>query len=132
MTDQQIEDKIDRALRLHVSEYHSSKIVSRKGFVPPTLADVQQYRKDCTPDLDSVDPKKFWKSYDDCDWKDTQGKPIRNWKLKMWTWARHSPEGIIAAQHKKAVCVNCGKESTLIVSNKAYCGPICRQKVLGW
>lgn len=58
-------------------------------FIAPTLEDVQKYIAD-NPKLSDVDPEIFWHGYNDGDWIDTNGKPVRNWKLKLWTWHNFS------------------------------------------
>jgi len=59
-----------------------------KHFVPPTLDDVKKYVAD-NPELSNVDPTNFWKSFNDGDWIDTRGNPVRNWKLKLRTWSNY-------------------------------------------
>ncbi len=58
-----------------------------KKFIPPTLEDVKQYIAE-NPELSNLDAYSVWKGYDDGGWIDTQGKPVRNWKLKLWTRSR--------------------------------------------
>lgn len=55
-----------------------------KSFVPPTLEQVKTYIQE-NPELSNIEPKDFWKGYNDGGWIDTQGKPVRNWKLKLRT-----------------------------------------------
>lgn len=62
----------------------SSTSKQRKGFVPPTLEDVKKYISE-NSELNNIDPQDFWKGYSDGGWIDTQGKPVRNWKLKLRT-----------------------------------------------
>lgn len=61
----------------------------KKKFVPPTIEDVKKFILE-NPDLDNIDPVDFWKGYNDGDWYDTQGKPVRNWKLKLRTRSRYA------------------------------------------
>ncbi len=63
--------------------------IRKKRWSPPTLEEVKAYRA-ANPELRNVDAYTFWASYTKSDWQDTAGKPIRNWKLKMWTWSRHA------------------------------------------
>jgi len=63
-----------------------------KKFVPPTQAEVVEYVKN-NPELSNVDPVNFWKGFDDGGWIDTQGKPVRNWKLKLRTWSNYGQSG---------------------------------------
>lgn len=63
------------------------------SFVPPTLEDVERYIAD-NPKLSNIDADIFWHGYNDGGWIDTKGKPVRNWKLKLWTWHRFGGERI--------------------------------------
>ena len=56
----------------------------KKKFIPPTLDEVKKYAAE-NPELTGIDPVDFWKGYNDGGWIDTQGKPVRNWKLKFRT-----------------------------------------------
>lgn len=40
----------------------------------------------------SVDPDYFWEYYEDAEWKDVKGKPVKNWKLKARTWSNREKE----------------------------------------
>lgn len=60
----------------------------RKQFVPPTLAEIQEYIS--TMNL-NVDPQAFYDYFTAPDsegrtWIDSEGKPVRNWKQKIQTW----------------------------------------------
>ncbi|MBN2312343.1 MAG: hypothetical protein JXM79_00345 [Sedimentisphaerales bacterium] len=71
---------------------HTSKKenIKRKKFIPPTLKEVQEYIE-ANPELGNVDAETFFKGFNDSDppWHDTQGKPVRNWKLKLRTWSSY-------------------------------------------
>lgn len=58
----------------------------RKAFIPPTIKEIKEYQKE-NPELLCIDAEDFFKGYNDSDppWIDTQGKPVRNWKLKLRT-----------------------------------------------
>lgn len=60
----------------------------KRVFTPPTLEDVKKYISD-NPELKNVDPNTFWKGFNDGGWIDTQGKPVRNWKMKLRTWSNY-------------------------------------------
>jgi hypothetical protein len=64
------------------------QVIRKKPWKPPALEEVKAYQKEC-PELRSVDAYLFWKGFNDGGWVDTQGKPVRNWKLKMRTWASY-------------------------------------------
>ena len=40
----------------------------------------------------TVSPKRFFDYYDAGEWKDGNGKPVKNWKQKLQTWQAHEPE----------------------------------------
>jgi len=54
-----------------------------KGFVPPSLQEVQDY---CKSRGNSVNPKGFFDYYVAGDWKDKDGKAVKNWKQKVLSW----------------------------------------------
>lgn len=56
----------------------------RHTFVPPSIEEVKKYIQE-NPELSNIDPVDFFKGYSDGGWIDTQGKPVRNWKLKLRT-----------------------------------------------
>ena len=59
---------------------------SKKEFVAPTLAEVEEY---CKSRNSTVDPKYFWEHFDAGDWHDASGKPVQRWKQKLVTWERN-------------------------------------------
>jgi hypothetical protein len=59
-----------------------------KGFTPPTFDEVKKYITD-NPELSNVNAETFFKGFNDSGWIDTQGKPVRNWKLKLRTWSSY-------------------------------------------
>lgn len=63
---------------------NENKVKKKKGFVPPTLEEVQKYIKENDYDLDA---KKFFKYFTDGGWIDSRGNPVRNWKQKIITWS---------------------------------------------
>ena len=52
----------------------------KKEFTPPTLEEVKAY---CEERKNNVNPQRFIDHYAVADWKDTNGKPVRNWKQKI-------------------------------------------------
>ena len=57
----------------------------RSRFVPPTLEEISAY---CHERGNNVDPQKVFDYYSAADWKDSSGKPVRNWKQKIIAWER--------------------------------------------
>lgn len=54
-----------------------------KGFIAPSLQEVQDY---CKSRGNSVSPKGFLDYYVAGDWKDKDGKAVKNWKQKVLSW----------------------------------------------
>ena len=55
-------------------------------FVPPTVEEVRAYVE---AEGLSVDPEAFVRYYSP-EWKDKDGKPVHNWKLKVRMWESHN------------------------------------------
>ena len=55
----------------------------KKEFTPPTLEEVTQYvlEKQLV-----INPYKFIDWYSKTDWKDNEGKQVKNWKMKAINW----------------------------------------------
>lgn len=54
-----------------------------KKFIPPTKEEVEKFATDNGfPDWLGV---RAWQHYDDGDWHDTNGKPVKSWKQKVRT-----------------------------------------------
>lgn len=75
---------------------------------PPTLDELQAYAKERCP---SVNPLAFSEYYTGQDWVDKNGKPVRNWKLKMITWHENEVKRgwKPASSYADPVCPGCGK-----------------------
>ena len=56
-------------------------------FQKPTLEEVIDY---CKERNNNVDPVKFFDYFEAGEWKDANGKPVKNWKQKIITWERFS------------------------------------------
>lgn len=55
----------------------------KKAFAPPTLPEVQEYVKERGL---MIDPTAFFDYFTEGKWKDSEGKPVKNWKQKALTW----------------------------------------------
>ncbi len=55
----------------------------RKRFAPPSLQDIQNY---CKERNNSVSASKFFDYYSAGEWKDKDGKAVKNWKQKLLSW----------------------------------------------
>ena len=51
-----------------------------KTFIKPTLSEIEDY---CRQRGNTVNCKQFFDYYNSADWKDSSGKPIKNWKQKI-------------------------------------------------
>ena len=61
-------------------------------FVPPKLEEVEAY---CRERNNYVDAKRFFDYYSAGNWKDKDGKPVKNWKQKMIAnWERNATKPI--------------------------------------
>lgn len=63
--------------------YHDTCDDTSKRFKKPTLDEIQNY---CESRKNDVDAKKFYDYYEANEWKDKNGKKIKNWKQKVITW----------------------------------------------
>lgn len=62
----------------------------KKPFVPPTIEEVEEY---CKKRNNGVDARKFFDFYNEADWIDSKGNPVRNWKQKIIsTWESKKTE----------------------------------------
>lgn len=55
----------------------------KESFIPPTLDEIASY---CKERKNNVDAKKFFDYYSVSNWKDREGKKVKNWKQKIITW----------------------------------------------
>ena len=65
-------------------------ITNRNKFILPTKEQVKEYAISRNR-LDLVD--KFFDYYSEGDWKDKDGKKVKNWKQKFITWENRNTEG---------------------------------------
>lgn len=56
------------------------EIKKEKGKIIPTLEEIENY---CRERNNNVDAKRFFDYYNTANWKDKDGKQIKNWKQKM-------------------------------------------------
>lgn len=69
-----------------VTSSNTDRERKRKRFTPPTRQECIDYAREKHP---SVDGGRFWDYYTEGEWHDSNGKPVKNWKLKMNTWDSH-------------------------------------------
>lgn len=76
-------------VKIEVKSKSKVKDKVKGKFKPPTFEEVVEYISK-NPELKNVDPKTFWKGFNDSGWIDTRGNPVRNWKLKLRTWSSYA------------------------------------------
>ena len=59
-------------------------------FKKPTLLEVKEY---CKERGNNIDANQFYDYYETNNWKDKDGKQIKNWKQKMITWESKEKKG---------------------------------------
>lgn len=65
-------------------------LTSLKRFKAPTLEEVKAYAKERGS---TVDPVKFYDYFCEGGWRDSEGKPVKNWKQKLMTWEKYGGGG---------------------------------------
>lgn len=92
--DQKITDDTTKAeldiieyLKKCVNQYTEKEKAKKPKFEPPTLSEVEQYVREKGY---NVDVQRFMEYYTTSEWHDNNGKPIKNWKLKLLVWNRPS------------------------------------------
>ena len=80
----------------NIKEKDITKVISKKkavSFCPPTLEEVKKY---CIERGNDIDPKRFFDYYNESNWVDGKGDPVKNWKQKLITWeGRGSTNGTV-------------------------------------
>jgi len=76
----------DRSTTVQQSKVKESKVKESKVkeskvniFIPPQIEEVKLFFEE----NGYVNGEKAWNYYNDADWKDSTGKPVKNWKQKM-------------------------------------------------
>ena len=69
----------------HVENHaqYNTKELNTKEYTPPTVEEIRKYVQENNL---LVDADYFYEYYEDTEWKDKGGDPVRNWKLKCRTW----------------------------------------------
>ena len=68
---------------------NNKKEIYKEKFKPPTLEEVEEY---CKSRNNNINPQKFFDYYNVSNWKDKDGKQVKNWKQKVITWERGKNE----------------------------------------
>lgn len=73
----------------YIKKENTSYSRKKAGFTPPTKEEIEEY---CQERKNKVDAQKVYDFYSANDWKDSNGKPIKNWKQKIiGVWERNQP-----------------------------------------
>lgn len=73
-------------------ENNNRVYIDEPSFMPPKLEEVEAY---CKERNNYVDAKRFFDYYSAGNWKDKDGKPVKNWKQKMIAnWERNATKPI--------------------------------------
>lgn len=67
----------------HARELIPDLKIETNRFKKPTMDEVEAY---CKERNNNVDAKKFYEYYEVNNWKDRDGKQVKNWKQKVITW----------------------------------------------
>ena len=71
----------------------------KESFTPPSLEEVEEY---CKERNNKVDAKQFFDYYNEGNWKDYKGNPIKNWKQKIIAvWEKKAEEQYKEEQRKE-------------------------------
>lgn len=79
----------DNNTSINITSINKKEIYKEK-FKKPTLEEVEEY---CKSRNNNVNPQKFFDYYNVSNWKDKDGKQVKNWKQKVITWERGKNEG---------------------------------------
>ncbi len=71
-----------------VGEHTEKESGERENFIPPTLEMVETYAKGTGL---QVDARRFVAVQEENGWKDSEGRPIRNWRTWLEGWAARNP-----------------------------------------
>lgn len=95
---------VEKPLRHKTKEIRRRERKKGKPFSPPTLEEVKAYVKEKGL---PIDPQYFLDYFTAGDWHDSKGQPVKNWKQKALTWARHNkheappPEAVTLSQEEQ-------------------------------
>lgn len=77
------EKEIEKEIEIETEIETEKENKRKKSFTPPTREEVREY---AAQRASGVDPDRFYDYFSAGDWKDSEGKPVRNWKQKFITW----------------------------------------------
>lgn len=84
----------------NINKESNTKVLPKK-FVRPSLEEIKVY---CSERKNSIDPVKFFDYYEAQDWKDSTGKPVKNWKGKVIIWESRNTQP--KKQERSKICQN--------------------------
>ena len=74
------ENKNESETSLELDSRVKDKRLERKKFIPPSF---DEFKKYCEENQHKNIAERAFKGYSVSDWKDSQGKQIKNWKQKL-------------------------------------------------
>lgn len=86
-----ISKNANRGISKNAKDNNTSINNTRINNSKPTLEEVKEY---CKERNNNVDPNKFYDYYSVNNWIDNKGNKVRNWKQKLITWEKHSPDNV--------------------------------------
>ena len=81
VSDSDIDNKVTTELQQSYTNKNDKNVKNDKKFIPPSLSEVKEYFQQ-RGYLESIAVTAF-DYYDSARWKDSRGKPVKNWKQKM-------------------------------------------------
>ena len=81
-----------------VNAYREKEPKAKVEFVPPAKQEVADY---VASKGYNVDVDRFYEYYSVSDWRDRNGKAVKNWKLKLLVWNR--PNNNMLAQKERFI-----------------------------
>ncbi len=98
-----IDIELEQDLDIEIKEKNNKLLLKKKEFVFPSYDEVQAYAEQRgRGDL----AKTFFDFFSAGDWRDSNGKPVQNWKQKFITWETHNPKKVERAADKPSQTPN--------------------------
>ncbi len=104
-TEGNVNDNVECKSELGMEMEMEIKNPKPKGFIKPTLQEIQDY---CKERINGVNPSKFFDYYSASNWKDKDGKSVKNWKQKIISWESRNG-GNETKQNNQTLCQEINK-----------------------
>jgi hypothetical protein len=123
-----VTDKTCAVDKIRLDKIREDKEACNETFKKPSLEEIKTYIKD-NPECSNVDAFQFFKYFEDGNWHDSKGQPVRNWKQKLRTWSGHKPPPAVKqAKQPDPPCFIDHKPSVQCVDGLC----LCRDCFNGW